>query len=426
MADTDTIVNSVLCFINSARSDYSYDSLSDVIYSFYSHEEIKSAKELLGNLVKKDVIWRRDPDKKRKDLKDLLEFHDDFIASKSRVNLVTKSHKKMPPIGLELFAPILTNLVEEMSKINEVLPKILDIKTEVCNTADTVRQMKIDVNEIKSKFSHAINGIQEAAKDFCETEENVMEELHAFRHSIGVSDPLQCNLRCSTDGMNDQLGDFSYAGALKEGRDRVHVDDVAVVENGSHHECRSPSIPLHPASGAINKQTRFASRRSSISLRPRPLQLPVNTEKSGPEEESETTTQVPPPSLRDDWTLVSRDKRKSRENIRKKNSFKQTTGVTGSKKDENQMFRAATRTADVFVGRVDKAVADEDLKNYVKINFGVQILSVTKLTIRSEFFNAFKINVKSNDRDKLFNAELWPEDIVVNKFYNRVRYSNRD
>ena len=163
MENIDTIINSVLCFINSARSDYSYDSLSDVIYSFYSHEEIKVAKELLGNLLKKEIVWRRDPDKKRKDLKDLLEFHDELITSKMKVNLVTKSHKKMPPIGLELFAPILTNLVEEITKINEVLPKILDIKTEVCNTADTVRQMKVDVNDIKSKFSSAITGTEEAA-----------------------------------------------------------------------------------------------------------------------------------------------------------------------------------------------------------------------------------------------------------------------
>ena len=34
-------------------------------------------------------------------------------------------------------------------------------------------------------------------------------------------------------------------------------------------------------------------------------------------------------------------------------------------------------------------------------------------------YAAFKVNVKISDRDKVFEAELWPEDIIVNKFYNR-------
>ena len=110
--DTGIVINSVLCFTNSARS--SYDSLSDVIYSLYSHEKIKVAKELLCKLLKKDIVWRRDPDKKRKELKGILDFHDEFKSLRLKVDLVTKSHKMMPPdVGLGIFAPILTNLSEE-------------------------------------------------------------------------------------------------------------------------------------------------------------------------------------------------------------------------------------------------------------------------------------------------------------------------
>ena len=82
MGDTDYIVNRILCFINSAYADYSYDSLLEVAYSFYSHEEIKVAKELLCTLLKKDLIWREDPNKRRKNLKDILEYHQELTASK--------------------------------------------------------------------------------------------------------------------------------------------------------------------------------------------------------------------------------------------------------------------------------------------------------------------------------------------------------
>ena len=340
-----------------------------------------------------------------------------------KVNLVTKSHKKMPPIGLELFAPILTNLVEEITKINEVLPKILDIKTEVCNTADTVRQMKVDVNDIKSKFSCAITGIEEAAKDICETECDVMEELHSFRQSIGANELFQHNQQSTTDGMNDQLHGCNYANAVATGGLLVR-DDVTGMQQRSDPVCRSTLSAVHPASGAINKQRKSLSRRSSILLAASPLQLPPGNTKNDQPKESEIIEQMP--SSDNEWVLVGRDKRKPRESIRKKNNFRQMSGVTGSRKGDNHMLKAAARTADVFVGRVDKVVDAEEIKSYVESNFGIQTVSLMKLNIRSEIFNAFKITVKSNDRDKLFNAELWPEDIVVNKFYNRFRTSNKE
>ena len=97
MGDTNYIVNSILCFMNLAHDDYSYDSMLEVAYSFYSHEEIKVAKELLCTLLKRDLIWRRDPDKERKDLKDILEYHQELTASKRKLNIVTDTYKKSLP-----------------------------------------------------------------------------------------------------------------------------------------------------------------------------------------------------------------------------------------------------------------------------------------------------------------------------------------
>ena len=46
---------------------------------------------------------------------------------------------------LEFIVSLLIKLTEEVNKINEILPKILDIKSEVTNTADTVRNMRVDL-----------------------------------------------------------------------------------------------------------------------------------------------------------------------------------------------------------------------------------------------------------------------------------------
>lgn len=141
-------VNNLLCFLSAAKCDYSTETLSDIIVSFYSYEEIKVAKTLLSNIVKKDIVWRRDPDKKRRDLQDVFALHDECVESRLKIKFVANSHKTMPPMGLEMMAPLVNNLADEVKKINEVLPKILDIKSEVCNIADTVRALKIDVMDL--------------------------------------------------------------------------------------------------------------------------------------------------------------------------------------------------------------------------------------------------------------------------------------
>ena len=53
----EIIINNILCFINSARDDFSKETLKDVCFSFYSHEDIKVAKQELCNLLKKDLVW---------------------------------------------------------------------------------------------------------------------------------------------------------------------------------------------------------------------------------------------------------------------------------------------------------------------------------------------------------------------------------
>ena len=154
------IVNSLLCFLNSAKVDFSRETLKDVVCSFYSHERIKEAKTTLNVLLKKDIIWRRDPDKKRKDLADVVDQLEELTASRNNYKFLCDSYKAMPPLGMEMIAPLLINLSTEVSKINETLPKVLDVKTEVMNTADTVRQLRVEMTDVKKMFNDAVDGMK--------------------------------------------------------------------------------------------------------------------------------------------------------------------------------------------------------------------------------------------------------------------------
>ena len=82
-------------------------------------------------------------------------------------------------------------------------------------------------------------------------------------------------------------------------------------------------------------------------------------------------------------------------------------------------MKAVKRTADVFLGRVDKSVKEEEITQYIEDSFSVTVEKIEILNIKTDQFNAFKITVPSIERDKLFNSELWPEGMVVNKYYNK-------
>lgn len=418
------IVNSLLCFLNSSKKDTPSDTLIEVIHSFYSHEEIKKAKEEICTIAKKSLPWRRDHDKKRKDLIDILDVYEGMENLKD-FTFVTDTHKRMPPIGLEIFGPMLAGLAEEVTKINELLPKILDMKTEVLNTADTVRQMRSDVCDLKTKFYTAIGGLQEATKD-------VMEEVtrEITKNDVDILEDLT-SLRLTEDGRRSKAAQQEYAEAVKrnptlsivkkttrnreaEGR---RLGGGATRISGTDADRRSGGLRLcekeNEDIGVLSDAGAICSSPASLVTDTRTGALSkgfkppdyATSDKESLTQSTERRIGIPPST--DDWKQVL--SRKAR----------RTGGVRGQRKCEGTSFKGAIRFVDVFIGRVDKEVQCEDIENYIKDVMGIEVRSVIELVIRSDDVKAFKVTLKLADREKLFNSELWPEDVVVDKFYNR-------
>ena len=122
------------------------------------------------------------------------------------------------------------------------------------------------------------------------------------------------------------------------------------------------------------------------------------------------------------WTVVGEKKRQQRKHrLQKDGEAGRPRGpVMGSKKGFQQL-RAVKRTADVFLGRIDNVVSVDDIHTYVSENFKVKLCNVEELTIKAKEYKAFKLTLDFNEREKLFNSELWPENVVVDKFYNRSK-----
>ena len=405
----DMIVNNLLCFINSAKANHTDESLFEIVNSFYSHEEIKQAKTELSNILKTDLIWRRDPDKKGKDLKDVLEFFGTFKASNQKIKFVADTYKKMPPLGMELIAPILVNLAEEVARINELLPKILDVKTEVLNSADIVRQMRIDISEIKTNFNQAVNGLKEVSSDIAENDISILEDLRSFRQSMSAA---------TSEGMNAAASEVpqTYASALQF---TSGMDSPKPTDNNKHSSARRELVTRR-STGAVTKTTAINKSPPKPQRQHKHPYPPIQDQARGSEAPRKSSTTDDENG--DVWSVAGereRQKRERRRQLRKESERKKATfRVLGSRKSGNQL-KAVKRTADVFIGRLENNISIENIKEYVIDNFEIEIYNIEQLIIKTDLYKAFKVTVAIDDREKLFNAELWPEDIIVDKFYNR-------
>ena len=58
--------------------------------------------------------------------------------------------------------------------------------------------------------------------------------------------------------------------------------------------------------------------------------------------------------------------------------------LLGSKRDGPSTMRAVRRTADVFLGRVDKEVEADNIKEYIKDNFDVNVQNIESVEILSK------------------------------------------
>lgn len=54
----------------------------------------------------------------------------------------------------------------------------------------------------------------------------------------------------------------------------------------------------------------------------------------------------------------------------------------------------------------------------------VEVLNAVKFDIYSRDFNSFKVTVYMDEREKLFNADMWLQGVIGEKFYNRKKRNN--
>ena len=365
---------------------------------------------MLCNLLKKDIVWRRDPEKKRKDLADVLEYHEELTSGRNNFKFLCNSYKGMPPLGMEMIAPLLLNLSSEVTKINEILPKILDVKTEVTNTADAVRTMRVDISDLRGRFSSAVDGLQAAADDITTEDLSLINELTSFRRSLGVAGNLTPDFPVTPEGEEESGRAESQEEEEEERMRESSAGDDQMVEDSN----RSITIVSDRSTGAITKIQGDQNKSTDLYSE----KLKQNRIDQSVEEKLKQIRKDQPRAK----TKVIVNPSLGRTPARVNNRHQQPNSgrLRGNKKDNGcSSFKAVKRTVDIFLGRVDKDATTDIIHDYVKDNFNVDCIKIEKLLIKTELYNAFKLSVSISDRELLFNMDSWPEDVIISKFYNR-------
>ena len=85
------------------------------------------------------------------------------------------------------------------------------MKTEVYNTADTVRTMRADMNTLNKKFSKAIGGIEEASKDIKVNKSKVLDDLL----SLTNKEERRLSLKLTSKEKSNKQNEKNYADVLR-------------------------------------------------------------------------------------------------------------------------------------------------------------------------------------------------------------------
>ena len=117
----------------------------------------------------------------------------------------------------------------------------------------------------------------------------------------------------------------------------------------------------------------------------------------------------------DGFTLVQRGRRHSRFNKQNRANGKKSIIRDLGQNINNSGVRGVEKLIDVFVGRVDVSSNVELLESFIKDNFNVSPVNIELLNTRSTDFKYYKIKVKLEERNSLFNPSLWPIRVVIDK-----------
>ena len=89
-------------------------------------------------------------------------------------------------------------------------------------------------------------------------------------------------------------------------------------------------------------------------------------------------------------------------------------------------MKGVKKKLDIYIGRCDSEVDCEVIIDYINgLQLNINGITCECLSSDDSIIKSFKVSVFAEDRDKLLNAELWPENVIVRKFFTSRNNGSR-
>ena len=351
----DAVINSVLCYISTARHAYTEQTLQSVCLSFYSGDQLSEAKDVLFKTSGETLTHRRGESKSKADLQDIISLfrrldEEGVILPK----FLAETYRGMPPAsGFEVLADHMVSLLSEMSELRH---EISSIKQHRFNS-DEIIEIKEELYDVKSLLMKSNNSSR--------SEQRSSEEKRSK----------------------------TYAESLKDIQGRKKPPVKKLTENCEQirvtADCRANGLSTSPVrTGASINDTNGRGYITDV----------VSTARSN---------HVLPQRTDDQENL---QKWHPVRNRRKRDVIKGEKKVDG-------LFKSARQSVELYVGRCDKSVSINDIEKYIIDEIGVDVLSCRCISQETANMKSFRVNVGVEYKDKLLNPSEWPENICVRKYF---------
>ena len=231
-------------------------------------------------------------------------------------------------------------------------------------------------------------------------------ELKALKES-GIKSPDTCALKDIKDDIK-----FIKSSLLNQVRREDTTPPSSSIDKGADTpvscETNQNSSEVDLISKSQDLPETFASKAAKA-----PPAAKKGTSAKKPPLRKTSTVKLPPPkkdaSKDHQWHEVVTRNRKYRKIV--------------GKGQCNSFFQGTERLIDLYIGGCNTDTTSEQILNHCKEILKIDPKDCTPLESNFNYYKAFKLKIKFEDRESVMKSECWPENTFINKFFKR---RNRD
>ena len=394
MEEGNLFINNVLCYISCAiDKEMKHDAIIGACVSFYDEQLILDAKNLLYKHTNSRNSRNRTTASMFDEIKDIISKFDHCKTNEIALpKYVAYGIDAMPNESLSFFTKELKNIKETINFMsNEVdvvkstlLENYID-KSLVC--------VKDDMVEIKSLISKL--KIADRLKS-CESDSNItLNDTPLVPESLIFESNDANKLASASEAIP-----IDFEPSAPPLSQLSEVPDCLITPKTSNDDMRPPYSSKVKVKTLIDSFDKSSPTIKTPGL-PKTPRIVVKPSHKQPSR-----------MIKDADGYLTVFSRKKPKNI-----------TTGMRSSTLESFRAAEKTYDLYLGRCDRDVTEEIIMNYTKNELGINLLNCEMLNTRIPFSRAFKITVKSDNRDALLDSNSWPERILCRKYFSNNKRS---